>query len=58
MNEKSMSMFVSKDHMMKSNKIRNTRQYVSAVLKSNFGQSQLKKASAFALAFEKALAND
>jgi len=43
---------------MKSNKIRNTRQYVSAVLKSNFGQSQLKKASAFALAFEKALTNN
>ena len=41
-----------------SNKIRNTRQYVSAVLKSNFGQSQLKKASAFALAFEKALTNN
>jgi len=55
--EKSMSMFVSKEHMEKSNRIRNTRQYVSAVLKSNFGQSQIKKNSAFALAFEKALNN-
>lgn len=37
------------------NRIRNTRQYVSAVLRSNFGKAQVKKQSAFALAFSKAL---
>ena len=47
-----------KSTSMKSNKIRNTKQYVTAVLKSNFGHSQLKKNNPFALAFERALASE
>lgn len=53
MNEKTHTYVLAKKDT--SNRIRNTRQYVSAVLKSNFGKAQVKKQSAFALAFEKAL---